>query len=121
MRVVQLEKIFKRRLNSNKFFSGKHKMFAIKFEILANLSGRIVKICKLYLGPDHDFKIRMNEFNIPPYIILIGDFVYFGYEKIHKKTITPTKRKKNQKLSKEIKARNREIPKQRMVIEHGFA
>ena len=63
----------------------------------------------------------MNEFNIHPYITLIGDFGYFGYEKIHTKTITPTKRKKNQNLSKEAKTRNREIPKQRIVIEHVFA
>ena len=45
----------------------------------------------------------MNEFKIPPHITLIGDLGYFGYEKIHKKTITPAKRKKNQKLSKEEK------------------
>ena len=63
----------------------------------------------------------MNEFKIPPHITLIGDLGYFGYEKIHKKTITPAKRKKNQKLSKEEKERKREIPKQRIVIEHVFA
>ena len=96
-------------------------MFAVKFEIVTDLSGKIVKISNLYSGRNHDFKIRMNEFKIPPHITLIGDLGYFGYEKIHKKTITPAKRKNNQKLSKEEKERKRKISKQRIVIEHVFA
>ena len=63
----------------------------------------------------------MNEFKIPPHIALIWDLGYFGYKKIHKNTIMTIKRKKNQKLSKEEKARNREISKQRIVMEHVFA
>ena len=45
----------------NQFYSGKHKMFAVKFEMLTDLDGKIVKISNLYSGQEHDFKIRMNE------------------------------------------------------------
>ena len=105
----------------NKFYSCKHKMFAVKVETLTDLSVKIVKISNLYSGREHDFKIRMNELTIHLHVTSLGDLGYFGYEKIHKKTITPAKRKKNQKLSKEEKERNREISKQRIVIEHVFA
>ena len=34
--------------NPNQFYSGKHKMFAVKFEMLTDPTGKIVKISKLY-------------------------------------------------------------------------
>ena len=102
-------------------YSGKHKTFAVKFGIITDLTRTILKIAKLYSCPDHDFKIRINKFKILHNITLIGDLGYFGYEKIHKKTITPTKQTKNQKLSKEETARDREISRQRIIIEHVFA
>ena len=107
--------------NPKKFYSGKHKDFVVKFEILTDPTGKIVKISQLYSGPNHDFKIRMNEFKIPRNITLLADSGYQGYQKIHKKTILPTKRTKKKKLSKVEKEQNRKIAKQRIVIEHVFA
>ena len=60
--------------NSNKFYSGKHKDFVVKVEILTDLDGKIVKISKLYSGRDHDFKIRMNEFKITRNITLLANY-----------------------------------------------
>ena len=114
-------KIQRQLKSPNKFYSGKHKDFVVKVEILTYLDGKIVKISNLYSGRNHYFKIRMNEFKISPHIALIGDLGCFGYEKIHTKTVTPAKRKKSQKLSKEEKERKREISKPRIVIEHVFA
>ena len=59
--------------NPKKFYSGKHKDFVVKFEVITDLTGKIVKISKLYSGIYHDFKIRMNEFKIPRDITLIAD------------------------------------------------
>ena len=52
---------------------------------------------------------------------MLADYGYQGYQKIHKKTILPTKRKQKQNLSKEEITRNREISKKKIVVEHVFA
>ena len=102
-----------------KFYSGKHKAFVVKFKIITDLTWKIVNISKLYSVSCYDFKIRMNEFKIQRDITLIPDSGYQGDQKIQNKTILPTKRTKKKKLSKEEKELNRDS-KQRVLVEHVF-
>lgn len=49
---------------------------------------------------------------------MIADTGYQGLKKIHKNSLTPIRKKKNIPLTKEQKRQNRELSKQRMLVEN---
>ena len=70
-------------------------------------------------GKRHDFR-QFKELNLKIHKSkqLIADTGYQGLQKIHKNTLLPLKRKRNQLLTKEQKLYNKEVSKQRMLVEN---
>jgi hypothetical protein len=102
-----------------KYYSGKQKYHTIKSQVLANKkSGEI--ICTAFSkGKTHDFslfkksKVRMNK-----QLEFLGDKGYQGIKKIHSNSRTPLKKTKNKKLSLAEKLFNRQLAKDRIIIEN---
>lgn len=70
-------------------------------------------------GKQHDFKIwKKSRTAAKPEIEHLADKGYQGLKNIHNNSQTPIKKKRGKKLSKEEKKFNRELAKQRIVIEH---
>lgn len=70
-------------------------------------------------GKQHDFKIwQKSRTQALPEIKHLGDKGYQGIQKTHKNSQTPIKKKRGQKLDYEAKQINRELARQRIVIEH---
>jgi len=57
---------------------------------------------------------------VQPHVLILADAGYQGIAKIHKNSRIPFKRKKNCPLSEEEKKKNRELSKQRILVEHIF-
>jgi transposase len=67
----------------------------------------------------HDFRTyKENPIHIGEKIELIGDKGYQGVKKIHSNSRTPIKKKKKKPFSKEQKQFNRQLAKQRILVEH---
>jgi len=73
-------------------------------------------------GRDHDFTLfKQKPLPLPASVIILSDLGYMGIKKFHSSAGLPTKSSKHKKLTKEQKAANRQLRKQRIVIEHLFA
>jgi len=70
-------------------------------------------------GRKHDFK-QFKELNLKIHKSkqIIADTGYQGLQKIHKNGLTPIRRKRNASLTKEQKLYNKELSKQRMLVEN---
>lgn len=70
-------------------------------------------------GKQHDFNIwKKSGTTGLPSIKYLGDKGYQGIQTPHDNSQTPIKKKRGQKLSGESKKSNRELAKQRIIIEH---
>lgn len=70
-------------------------------------------------GKQHDFKIwKRSRTKVLSSIKCLGDKGYQGIQNLHENSKTPLKKKRGQKLSRESKKSNRELAKQRILIEH---
>lgn len=100
-----------------KWYSGKKKKHTIKHQIIVSRTGRIKAVGNSATGKTHDKKdYRNKKFIIPPKLRTKGDLGYQGTS-----IEVPIKKKKNQKLTKEQKAFNRQHSRERIVVEHVFA
>jgi hypothetical protein len=100
-------------------YSGKKKQHTLKTQILTDQKGKILDISSGHRGPKSDVKI-WNETELPPEIKekpKLGDKAYVG---ANKPTHTPQKKPKGGELSEAEKEANREISKERIVVEHGI-
>ena len=72
------------------------------------------------MGRSHDFKIYKNEVGkkIQETIRVNGDSGFQGIEEYHKNSETPKKRSKKRRLTKEEKANNKRLAKERVLVEH---
>jgi transposase len=71
------------------------------------------------MGKRHDFKLFKDEFiGIDEFIQLLADSGYQGIVEFHENSKTPVKKRKNQELTSEEKAYNRELSRMRIVIEN---
>jgi DDE superfamily endonuclease/Helix-turn-helix of DDE superfamily endonuclease len=102
-----------------KYYSGKKKKHTFKSEIFADKNTKQI-ICTGYgMGAEHDFKIfKKRQIKIRENILILADKGYLGINKIHANSKIPHKKKKGEKLSKEQKNENKELNKQRVIIEH---
>ena len=77
-------------------------------------------ICTDYSkGRCHDFRmLKESGVRIQSSIKVLTDTGYLGLQKIHKKTLMPKKKSKNNPLTAEDKKRNRELSSQRILNEH---
>jgi IS5 family transposase len=70
-------------------------------------------------GSKHDFELFKEKFNgCLKGILFLADKGYRGILELHLNSKTPIKRKKNQKLTKEERAYNHDLSKQRIFVEH---
>ena len=70
-------------------------------------------------GSVHDFRIlKENRPLLHPDTIKLGDSGYQGIQKLFANAFTPVKKKKGKSLTKEEKEYNRNLAKQRILIEH---
>lgn len=70
-------------------------------------------------GKAHDFRIyKESNLLLAADSKLLADLGYQGLSGYHQNSEIPIKRKKNQSLTKEEKAYNKSLSKQRILIEH---
>lgn len=70
-------------------------------------------------GKEHDFALfKRSETHLLPDTLGLGDSGFQGMRRLHKNSKTPKKRCKAHPLSKEEKAANRELARERIVVEH---
>ena len=102
-----------------KYYSGQQKYHTIKSQVLANTKSTEIICTAFSNGKTHDFslfkksKLEMNE-----KLELLGDKGYQGIKKIHTNSRTPLKKIKNKKLSQAEKVLNRQLAKDRIIIEN---
>lgn len=105
--------------NQKDYYSGKKKRHTVKVQILTGLNP--VKILSVITekGRVHDFEIlKKSRLPLHKDIIKIGDGGYQGMHIIYPNSLTPVKKKRNLPLTKEEKQYNRNLSKQRIIIEH---
>ena len=102
-----------------KYYSGKQKYHRIKSQVLANTKSTEIICTAFSNGKTHDFnlfkksKIGMNE-----KLEILADQGCQGIKKIHANSRTPLKKIKNKKLSQAEKILNRQLAKNRIIIEN---
>jgi hypothetical protein len=70
------------------------------------------------MGKTHDFKLFKDTFiGIDELILLLADSGYQGIIEYHENSKTPIKKRKNQELTADEKAYNRELSRVRILIE----
>jgi hypothetical protein len=105
-----------------RYYSGKKKRHTVKEQVAVDQkSGKIIAT-NMDVGKTHDFKIyKQSKNRVHPDTKIQGDSGYQGIQKIHSNSELPKKRSKKNPLTKEDKARNREISSQRVIVENVFA
>jgi hypothetical protein len=108
------------------FYSGKKKHHTAKTLIISTMDRYVHFVSYLYIGKSHDFSILKEEFPpeeswFDPFIVRI-DLGYQGFEKEYPnvKTFIPTKKPKGGELTEEQKIRNKELAKDRIIVEHAI-
>ena len=99
-------------------YSGKKKRHTQKVEIVMQENGKIINISHSHPGRKHDFRIRKEETPLPRDNAKYVDLGYQGLQKRTSQVKLPFKRQKNQSLTKEQKAYNRQHASFRIKIEH---
>jgi hypothetical protein len=70
-------------------------------------------------GKVHDFRVyKESNLLLASSSKLLADLGYQGLLSYHKNAVLPVKRQKNRRLTKEEKAHNKRLSKQRILIEH---
>ncbi len=102
-----------------KYYSGKKKEHTFKTQLVVNQQTLEI-ICYVNgVGKEHDFKIfKKSRLPLSEKIKCLVDKGYQGILKIHKLSEIPKKKTKKRKLTKDEKRKNRELNRQRIVIEH---
>lgn len=87
--------------------------------MLADVKTREI-LCRDYgKGRTHDFKLwKSSRIGIDKKIECLADKGYQGIQKIHQNSRIPHKKKRNQSLNLEQKQLNRQLAKERVVIEN---
>lgn len=101
------------------YYSGKKKEHTFKTQLVVNQETLLIICCVNGAGKEHDFKIfKKSRLPLSEKIKCLVDKGYQGILKIHKLSEIPKKKNKKKKLTKEEKRQNRELNRQRIVIEH---
>ncbi len=107
----------KRRQRS--FYSGKKKRHTLKCQLVIEQStGRV--ICTFFgKGRRHDFKLfQASGVHFHPHTKSLHDKGYQGIQKVHLNSRLPKKKPRGSQLGAEDKAKNRQLARERVVIEH---
>lgn len=101
------------------YYSGKKKRHTLKCQLLIEqATGRI--ICTFFgKGRRHDFKLfQASGVRFHPQTESLQDKGYQGLQRMHANCRLPIKKPRGGKLSADDKAYNRELARERVVIEH---
>ncbi len=109
------------RKRQKKYYSGKKKRHTIKTEIIINKEGKIKYISKPHPGSMHDIQIRRKEKPLPDCGEILVDSGYQGLQKEYKKVRLPVKKTKKRPLSRKFKRLNKQLSRERIVVENKFA
>lgn len=101
------------------FYSGKKKRHTLKCQILIEKGSNKV-ICLFFgKGRQHDFNIfQASDIHFHPETQSLQDKGYQGLQKFHSNSRLPVKKPRGGRLSSEDKAKNRELARERIGIEH---
>jgi hypothetical protein len=101
-------------------YSGKKKRHTLKTQIVTDQQGEILTLSAGHPGPKADLKLY-EEVPLPEPIAhtpRLGDKAYCSQD--HPEIQTPHKKPRGGELTPQQKAENKEISRQRMVVEHGI-
>jgi hypothetical protein len=102
-------------------YSGKKKAITVKNNIISErkAGGKVIYLSQTVEGKRHDKKLADDEgYQFPKGSKLWKDTGYQGYEPHGITTLQPKKNPRGGELTESEKERNREISKQRIVVEH---
>jgi hypothetical protein len=70
-------------------------------------------------GTEHDFALfKRSKTLLLPETLGLGDSAFQGIRRLHTNSKTPKKRSKARRLTQEEKAANRQLERERLVVEH---
>ena len=70
-------------------------------------------------GREHDFALfKRSKTHLLPNTLGLGDSGFQGMTRLHKNSKTPKKRSKCHRLTQQEKVANRELARERIVVEH---
>jgi hypothetical protein len=101
------------------FYSGKKKRHTLKCQVVANQrTGQV--ICLFFgKGSQHDFKLfQASGVHLHPETESLQDKGYQDIQKLHANSRLPIKKPKGGSLTKDQKASNRQLARERICIEH---
>ena len=99
--------------------SGKQKCHTVKSQIIVNAKTNEIICTAVSKGKVHDFRIgKESQIGIGKKIELLADKGYQGIKKLHENSRIPFKKSKEKSLSKDQKKFNRQLAKERIVVEH---
>ena len=106
-----------------KYYSGKKKMFSHKIQLAVSQDRRILNVSNNYPGSAHDKTILLEEKsikNIPECVPILFDKGYQGIKDNYQKHVLlmPFKKSKNKELPEWKKQFNKELSRDRVVVEH---
>jgi len=111
----------KDRTERDTFYSGKKKRHTVKNNVLVNAQGEIVLLTPTCEGKKHD-KLVADEaaFTLPADSILYQDTGFQGFALADTTICQPKKKPRGGELTAEEKAKNRQISRTRVRVEHAI-
>jgi len=101
------------------YYGGKQKCHTIKSQILMNAETKEIVCTAVSKGRVHDFRLwKQSQIGMGKKVKLLADKGYQGIRKIHEHSRIPFKKTKKAPLNQEQKKFNRQLAKERIVIEH---
>ena len=102
-----------------KYYSGQPKYHTIKSQLLANTKSTEIICTAFSKGKTHDFSLfKKSKLGMNEEVELLGYQGYQGIKNIHTNSRTPLKKITNKKLSQAEKKLNRQLAKDRIIIEN---
>lgn len=108
-----------RKKKQRRSYSGKKKRHTTKSQIIADQQEKRIIATAFAEGRRHDFALfKESGLALSEWVRALADSGYQGLEKLHPHSQTPKRRSKLHPLTKEERAANRSLAKERIVVEH---
>jgi len=100
-------------------YSGKKRRHTQKAQLVADGRTRQIVATAFCAGKTHDFKLfGQSRTAMPAQTECLADSGYQGLAERHPNSRTPHKRRRKQPLTPEQRAQNRQISRERLLVEH---
>jgi hypothetical protein len=102
------------------WYSGKKKRHTVKIQVVVNRNTKEIICVEENCGQCHDFKLYKESIGekLLSSIKVQADSGYQGLNQIHKNSETPIKKTKSRKLTNQEKLSNKQLSKERILIEN---